>query len=232
MHMRLSILLGVVAAASLAACHKDTNGQLPTTPPSDSTATSTNGLNIALDTSFRHDTVVVHTAIPVAVRVTKAGVGVPNTTVTWTVSGGGGSVASATSTTDASGLATMSWTIGDTARTNDLTATITGASVGITVTAVGGAPTILTKITPDSSVVVAGATLLLVARATDRFGNPAFGVNVNWSASAGALSIPSTTTGASGNAQVGFVSPTTAGSSFVTASVPGLGSVTFKVVGL
>ena len=232
MRMRLSILLALVAAASLAACHKDTTGQLPTSPPSDSTATSTTGLNIALDTSFSHDTVVVHTTIPVGVRVTKAGVGVPNIAVTWTVSGGGGSVAAATSTSDASGLATMSWTIGDTARANDLTATITGASVGITVTAVGGAPTILTKISPDSSAVVAGATLLLIARATDRFGNPAFGVNVSWSSTDGVLSIPSTTTGASGNAQVGFVSPAAAGSSLVTASVPGLGSVTFKVVGL
>jgi hypothetical protein len=231
MHMRLPTLLGIIAAASLAACHKDSTGQLPTSP-SDSTATSSGGLNIALDTSFSHDTVVVHTAIPVGVLVTKAGVGVPNTAVTWTVSSGGGSVSSATSTTDVTGLATMNWTIGDTARINNLTASITGASVAITVTAVGGAPTILTKISPDSNVVVAGATLLLVARATDRFGNPAFGVNVDWSASDGALNIPTTTTGASGNAQVGFVTPATSGSYFVTASVPGLGSVTFKVVGL
>jgi adhesin/invasin len=232
MRMRLPTLLGFVTAAGLAACHKDSNGSLPTTPPPDSTATSATGLNIALDTTFKHDTVVVHTAIPVGVRVTKAGVGVANTAVTWTVSGGGGSVSSSTSTTDANGLATINWTVGDTARTNNLTASISGASVGITVTAVGGAPTILTKVSPDSNVVVAGATLLLVARATDRFGNPAFGVNVNWSATDGALSVSSSTTGASGNAAVGYVTPNVSGSHFVTASVPGLGSVTFMVVGL
>jgi adhesin/invasin len=231
MRMRLSTLLAIAAATFLAACHKDSNGGLPTTPP-DSSSTSSNGLNIALDTTLRHDTVVVHSTITVGVLVTKAGVGVPNTSVTWTVPAGSGSVASATSTTDANGLATINWTVGDTARTNSLTASITGASVGVTVTAVGGAPTVLTKISPDSNVVVAGATLLLVARATDRFGNPAYGVNVDWSATGGALSISSSTTGASGNAQVGFVTPGAAGSYFVTASVPGLGSVTFKVVGL
>ena len=99
-------------------------------------------------------------------------------------------------------------------------------------TAVGGPPSSLTKISPDSNVVVAGATLSITARLTDKFGNPSPGVPVTWTATSGTLSKTTTTTTTSGNAEVNFVTTPTAGAYFVTATVAGVGSVTFKVVGL
>jgi hypothetical protein len=60
-----------------------------------------------------------------AVRVEDSfGNGVPGVPVTFAVTGGGGSVTSATTTTNASGIATVgSWTLGPSAGTNTLTAT-------------------------------------------------------------------------------------------------------------
>src|SRR5947209_18046620 len=173
MPMRIPTLLGCCAATLvIAACHNDKSSGLPTSPPTDTTgsSTSTAGLHIAVDSGIIGDTVVVHTAVPIRVHVMQNGTPVSGTTVTWTVASGGGAVSSPTSTTDATGLATVTWTIGDTARTNGLSAAITGASVGVTVTAIGGAPTALAKISPDSDAVVAGAALSLVARVTDKFG--------------------------------------------------------------
>jgi hypothetical protein len=235
MRMRIPTLLGCCAATlAIAACHSDKASELPTAPPTDTTgsSTSTAGLNITVDSGIIGDTIVVHTAVAVRVHVKQNGTPVSGTTVTWTVASGGGAVSSPTSTTDATGLATVTWTIGDTARTNGLSAAITGASVGVTVTAIGGAPTALAKISPDSDAVVAGAALSLVARVTDKFGNPASGVDVNWAATGGSLTAASTKTSLSGNAGVNFVTGSTTGSYLVTASVPGIGSVSFKVVGL
>jgi hypothetical protein len=235
MRIRIPALLGCcVAALAAAACHSDKNGELPTSPSTDSTgsATSSTGLNITVDSGIIGDTVLVHTVVPISVHVKQNGTPVPGTTVTWTVASGGGLVSAATSTTDATGLATVTWTIGDTARTNGLSAAITGASVGVTVTAIGGAPIALAKISPDSDAVVAGAALSLVARVTDKFGNPASDVVVNWSATGGSLSAPNSKTTLSGNAGVNFVTGATASSYLVTASVPGIGSVSFRVVGL
>ncbi|HXT17195.1 MAG TPA: Ig-like domain-containing protein [Gemmatimonadaceae bacterium] len=236
MHMRTPTLLFSLAAVALtAACHKDSTGELPTTPSTPSTpgsSTSSSGLTITADTGLIGDTVLVTSVLQVKVHVTQNNTPVSGTAVTWTVSSGGGSVSAPSSTTDASGAAVVTWTIGDTARTNALSAGITGATVAVTVTAIGGKPTQLLKVTADSSAVVSGAALLLVARATDKFGNAAPGVAVTWSASGGTLSTPTSTTGLSGNASVNFVTPAKAGTSTVTASVAGLGSVTFKVVGL
>jgi hypothetical protein len=55
---------------------------------------------------------------------------------------------------------------------------------------------------------------------------------VKWSATGGALTVTSTTTGSSGNGQVVFSTESAPKSYTVTATVDGIGSVTFKVVGL
>ncbi len=62
-----------------------------------------------------------------AVRVTdQFGNVVAGATVTWTVTNGGGSVSSPTSTTSSAGLATMTWTLGPSAGANVVTATAAG----------------------------------------------------------------------------------------------------------
>ena len=98
-------------------------------------------------------TATVNTAVATdpSVRVTDAfGNNVSGTTVTWSRTAGNGtfvcaavSVTSCTQSTNASGLATLvSWTLGTTAGTNSLTATVAGLSgspVGFSATGTAGA---------------------------------------------------------------------------------------------
>jgi hypothetical protein len=63
--------------------------------------------------------------VPLAVRVTSSqGEGVPNVRVGFTVTAGGGSMTSVTVTTDASGQASATWTLGTTVGRNRATATV------------------------------------------------------------------------------------------------------------
>ncbi len=74
-------------------------------------------------------------ATPPSVIVKDAnGNAVSGLSVTFTVASGGGSVTSATATTDASGIATVGWTLGATPGPNTLTATINSLSVTFTAT--------------------------------------------------------------------------------------------------
>jgi hypothetical protein len=77
-----------------------------------------------------------------SVRVTDAGgLAVPGVTVTFQVTGGGGSLTGSTQTTNSNGIATVgSWTLGGSAGQNTMTATATGLNGSpVTFTATGGA---------------------------------------------------------------------------------------------
>jgi plastocyanin len=65
---------------------------------------------------------------PLVVRVTRSGAGVSGASVSWAVTGGGGSVSPTTSTTDASGNASTTWTLGPTAGANMVQASSAGAT--------------------------------------------------------------------------------------------------------
>ncbi|MGB7213214.1 MAG: hypothetical protein WBC97_11395 [Gemmatimonadales bacterium] len=67
---------------------------------------------------------------PLTVKVTDAHTNaVPGVTVTWAVTGGGGTQSGITATTDATGTSTVAqWTLGGTAGTNTSTATLAGAT--------------------------------------------------------------------------------------------------------
>ncbi|MGH7532276.1 MAG: beta strand repeat-containing protein, partial [Gemmatimonadales bacterium] len=67
---------------------------------------------------------------PLTVKVTDAhGNAVPGVSITWAVTGGGGTLSGITDTTDATGTSTVSqWTLGGTAGTNTATATLAGAT--------------------------------------------------------------------------------------------------------
>ena len=231
--MRSRLVIVSAAFAFAAACG---GGGTDTTNPSSGNNNgngnpTTSSFTISTDSGFADRTATVGTTIPARVHVTNANVPVPNVTVTWTVTAGNGKVANPTSLTDANGAASTNWTIGDTVRVNTLSASITGGSTTLQVEALGGAATTLVKASPDSSAVVAGASLLLAVRATDKFGNPSPNLPVNWSATNGTLSIAATTTGNSGRAEVVFSTPAK-GSYTVTANGGALGTLTFKVVGL
>jgi len=94
-------------------------------------------------------------AVPPSVVVRDgAGNGVPGVTVTFAAGSGGGTVAGATVTTNASGVATVGrWTLGAMLGANTLTATatgLTGSPLTFTATAVAVAPTVPTaaQLTP------------------------------------------------------------------------------------
>jgi len=217
----------LAAVCAVTACSRDVTSSSPSTS---GTSTSSSGLNISVDSGFTDRTAVVATPIPAVVHVTLSGQPSAGVAVSWIVSDGG-SVSPASSTTDASGEATATWTLGDTARAYTLTATITGASVTMQATATAAALAALSKITQDSLLVAAGASALITVRAADKFGNPVSGVAVSWAATGGALTATTTTSGASGNAEVVFSSDATPRSYSVTATAPGFPALVFTIVG-
>lgn len=223
-----SLFAAAAVCATIAACSKDSS----TAPTGGTTGTTSNGLNIALDTGMVDgQTVPVGTVIPVRVRITLKGAAAPSTSVIWRVTAGHGTVPDSVGVTDATGLVSVKWTVGDTSGVNSIAAVITGASVTLTAQTTATTVSSVIKVSPDSSAVVAGGTLPLVARAVDRFGNPVSGTTIKWSTTGGTISADSVTTGTSGNATTNLTTPSTAGTFLVTASLPGKASVTFKVVG-
>jgi hypothetical protein len=136
---------------------------------------------------------------------------VSNVTVTFQVTGGGGSVANPSQPTDTKGIATAGrWTLGPQAGPNTLTATstgLTGSPVTFTATATGPAGLNITNYRGDVQTQVAGTTLLIVpaAQVTDLNGHPVPGVQVVFSVTAGGGSITGAAqvTDASGIATVG-----------------------------
>lgn len=220
----LPIFLAVSLAA--AACSRDLTSS---SSPTSGTSTSSNGLNIAVDSALANQTAVVGTAIVAKVHVTQAGQPVPGISVNWIVSADGGSVSPASSTTDAGGIASTTWTLGDTARAYTLTAAMSNGSVGVQATAIAGPATTLSKAGPDSLVIAAGASTLLTVRAADKLGNSVGGITVTWSATGGSLTANSTTTGASGKAEVVFSTGPARQTYIVTATAAGLGMQTFVI---
>lgn len=231
----MRILLLLTALVALSACRgSDDSGTDPNNGNNNNGGSNggTTGLNVAVDSGFSDRVAVVSTDVPARVHVTNAGQPAANATVVWSVTGGGGKVAPATSTTDASGAASATWTIGDTVRINTLTAGVTGSTGTLQVRSIAGAATTVARASADSSAVVAGSSLLLAVRVVDKFGNFVAEIPVTWAATGGTLSLSSTKTGPSGRAEVGFTTTRTAATYTITATVAGLGATTFKVVGL
>ncbi len=126
------------------------------------------------------DTVALPVAAPPSVIVTDlSGNPVSGVSVTFTVTGGGGSIVPVTATpvvTNTSGIATLtSWTLGTTAGANTLTATAavpSGSPVNFTATGVAGAPTALVFGTQPSGAAVGGTiTPAVTVRLQDASGN-------------------------------------------------------------
>jgi adhesin/invasin len=152
--------------------------------------------------------------------------------VTFKVSGGGGSVAGANPVTDADGIATVGgWTLGKTAGSNTLAATLSGLDVSgspvvFSATAspgpvsgekseVSAAPTTITASGGSSK-----STITVTAR--DAFDNPIPGLAVTLSASGSGTTLtqPASPTGTNGTT-TGLLSATTPGNSVVSATIAG-----------
>jgi adhesin/invasin len=133
---------------------------------------------------------------------------VSGASISFSVSGGGGSVAGATPLTNAAGVATVgSWTLGTTAGGNTLRATLSGVTpVTFTATATAGAATTVAKLAGDSQAAVVNTVLPAPAAviARDQFGNPVSGVGVTFVAAGGGnVTGGSPTTDTAGVARVG-----------------------------
>lgn len=183
-------------------------------------------------------------ANPPSVKVADVnGNGVANVSVTFVVATGGGSVTAATQTTNESGTATVgSWTLGATAGPNTLTATAAGVTGSVTFNAAAvAAPPQSIAIANTSSnnqSAPAGSAVAIPpsVKVSDANGNGVGGVAVTFAIATGGGSVTgaSTTTNASGIAQVGsWTLGSTAGTNTLTAASGTLAGspVTFSATG-
>jgi hypothetical protein len=155
-------------------------------------------------------TAMVGSAVTPAVLVSDSrGRPVAGATVTFAVTAGGGSVANATGSSNAEGIATPgSWTLGTTAGANTLVANFGAlAPVTITINGTAGAPVAIAPLAGNPTTGTVGALLTTQpgVRVTDQFGNPVSGVQVTFTpaASSGSVSGGVQNTGASGEARPG-----------------------------
>ncbi len=224
---RWSMALAALAVIGASACGDNNNSTVPLTATTITTNAATNA-----------QTGVVGTALaqPVGVIVAdQNGAPLANATVNWAVTAGGGSVASATSVTDATGNATVVWTLGTTAGTDSLQASIAGgASTFIAATATAAAASAVHVTSADTLTVTAGTTTApLVVKVVDQFGNAVANATVTWAVTGGGtLSATTSTTDATGSTQVTLTTAAAPGSYTVTATSGTLTPVTFTITGM
>ncbi len=166
---------------------------------------------------------------------------VAGASVTFTVSGGAGSLTGGTQLTNAAGIATVgSWTLGTIAGPNTLTANAPGVTpVVFTATGLPGAAATIVKVAGDlqSAIVNTIVSFAPQVRIVDQFGNSVSGTTVNAAIAAGGGSVVSATpvSDTSGAVSVvGWRLGTLVGGNAITVSAPGLAGspITFTATGL
>lgn len=170
----------------------------------------------------------------IAVRVELAsGDPVPGATVTWTVTGGGGSVSPATSTTQADGATRARLTLGTAAGAHVVTASVSNLTPAvISVTGTPDVPFTVTKTGGDAQtgVVAEALTQPLTIRVADRYGNAVPNVGVTWASSAGTIVPGGNATDASGHAGATWTLGQASGTQTSTATVTGMVPAEFTAV--
>jgi hypothetical protein len=186
------------------------------------------------------DTIGKLLAQPLVAKVTDAfGNSVAGATVNWARLAGAGTVAATSSTSDAGGLASVGYTLGTVARTDSISATISGIPASTVVFTERGLPrgaSNVTKVSGDAQTATAGSVLSspLVARVTDNLGNAVPGVLVTWTVPAGGGTVaPQTSTSDStGTVSVVYTLGGVAGVNQVIGSIGGGVSATFTETGI
>ena len=169
------------------------------------------------------------------------GNGVPGTTVTWGVTGGGSITPSSIS--NGAGIASATRILGDTARPQGATASVaglTGSPVNFSATATHGAATTILKFAGDGQSATAASNVSIppTVRVVDQFGNAVSGVNVTFAVVGGGGTVSPTSaipTDTAGKAAVTFwtLGPSAGtNNDSLSASAPGLPSVLFLASGL
>ncbi|MBI4539705.1 MAG: Ig-like domain-containing protein [Gemmatimonadetes bacterium] len=165
------------------------------------------------------------------------GNGVAGETVTFTVTGGGGSVTPSSRQTDASGRASATWTLGPSLGAHTLEARAGSlAPVTFSATARSGAPASVVKVSGDGQQATVGTALPapLVVEVRDQFGNRVRGEAVSFvvTVGAGTASPATTQTDTSGRASTTWTLGTAAGTQRLEARVGSLSPAVFTAVGL
>jgi plastocyanin len=167
-------------------------------------------------------------ATPIQVVVTENGAPLAGETVTWSTTAPNASL-TASSTTDANGLASSAWTLGTVSGSQTAQATLSGASgspLSFTATASPGPATALVNAGGDQQNGVINTPLAapLQAKASDQFGNGVAGVAVAWAITSGdaSVSAPSVPTNTTGISAVNVTLGGTAGPITITAAADAL----------
>lgn len=186
----------------------------------------------------QQDTVKHALKNPLVAKVTdQFGNPVANATVSWARTAGSGSLAGASSTTNADGLASMSYTLGDKPGTETVTASVSGAtsSATFTVQAIPAGPAAIAIVSGDgqSGRVLEALAAPFVVKVTDETGSPVSGVLVSWTAVNGTIANASTTD-ANGQASATMTLGSNVGSNAASATASittptGTKSVSFSV---
>jgi hypothetical protein len=150
-------------------------------------------------------------------------------TVTFAVTGGGGSVGTPSATAGANGQAQTTWTLGPAAGAQGVSASVTGVALPLafSATANPGSAKSVAKQAGDGQSTTTGATVTTAPAVVvrDTFNNPVPGVAVTFSVPAGSGSITGANqaTNASGVAAVGSWTLGNVGTDTLTATVTGSG---------
>jgi hypothetical protein len=181
-----------------------------------------------------NQTATVSTAVPVppAVRLVDAhGNPIAGRTVTFSAGAGGGSVTGETRVTGADGIAAVgAWQLGTMAGPQSLFASVAFLPpVLFNATATPGQPAALSKKSTDGQTTVVASVLTASVQVTDAHGNGVAGITVTFSVSSGGGSVNtlSTPTGDLGNAVTVWTLGKVPGPNALTASAPGLPTLTF-----
>jgi hypothetical protein len=171
---------------------------------------------------------------PLQVRIEDAsGNLVSGVSVAFTDGGAGGSFSPATAVTDATGIATTSYTTGTKSGAVTITASGAGLSATFKATVKAGAPTSLKIYAGNNQTVKAGATAAkqLQVLVGDKYGNPVSGISVSFGdgGAGGSFSVDPVATTTQGIAATKYTAPTHTGTVTVTASASGLTSASFTI---
>jgi len=219
-------MVGVAVLALVNAC-SDSNSTAPLVATTITASAATNGQTGAAGTAL---------AQPVGVLVVdQNGAPFANATVTWTVASGGGSVASPTSVTDATGTATVVYTLGTVAGVDSLEASIAGGeNAFITAMATAGPASAMQVVSGGAQSVTAGSvTAPLIVKVADQFGNPVSNASVSWAVTGGGtLSATTSTTDATGTTQVTLTTDAAPATYSVTATTGSLTPVAFTITAM
>ena len=214
----------IVLVVSGCGSNESTTGPPPPPPPS---PPSVNGLVVAAGDG-QVGTVAAGLTEPLTVRVEDtSGQPVSGVSVSWSVVAGGGTLSSVASSSDASGLAAVSYTMGTTAGTQRVRATIAGTSTTatFTVTARAGPPATLAVLAGNDQAGPTGAALPVAyrIRVDDQYGNVVEGATVAWTVvkGGGSVAAASSVTDAAGAASVIHTLGPQGGGQLVDAAVQG-----------